>query len=108
MDSETGALRAYAAVVQKVKGIALVADFLAEDDDALESLFRRLFASLLDRGFEQATTFFLGAPRVEALLRDVGFSFRNAAKSVVVDTARQEPDLLDTGNWYLTDADRDN
>ena len=64
--------------------------------------------SLRERGFDQATTFFLGAPAVEALLRDVGFSFRNAAKNVVLDTHRTGPDLLDTGNWYLTDADRDN
>ena len=46
---------------------------------------------------------------MEALLRDVGFSFRNAAKNVVVDTPQPEARyLLDTGNWYLTDADRDN
>ena len=108
VDSETGALRAYAAVVEKVKGVALVADFVGEDDDALQALFRRLFVSLRERGFHQATTFFMGAPRIEQLLRDVGFSFRNAAKNVVLDTTRTEPELLDTGNWYLTDADRDN
>ncbi len=108
VDSETGALRAYAAVVEKVKGTALVADFLAESDEALESLFRLLFPALRARGFAQATTFFLGAGRIDGLLRDVGFSYRNAAKNVVIDTNRAGPDLLRPGQWYLTDADRDN
>ena len=108
VDAESGALLAYAAVVEKVKGNALVCDFLAESDDALTSLFRLLFPALRERGFEQATTFFLGAPAVEALLREVGFSFRNAAKNVVIDTNQAGSDLLQTENWYLTDADRDN
>jgi hypothetical protein len=108
VDAETGTLRAYAAVVEKVKGVALVADFFAESDDALSSLFRRLFPALRDRGFEQAATFFLGAPRVEALLRDAGFSYRNAAKNVVIDANRTGLPLLEVEGWYLTEADRDN
>lgn len=108
VDKETGVLLAYAAVVEKVEGVALVADFLAESDDALTSLFRRLFPALRERGFEQATTFFLGATPVEAVLRDVGFSYRNAAKNVVIDANRAGTDVLQTDGWYLTDADRDN
>jgi hypothetical protein len=108
VDTESEALLAYAAVVEKVKGNALVCDFLAESEDALATLFRLLFPALRQRGFEQATTFFLGTPVVEALLRDVGFSFRNAAKNVVIDTNQAGSDLLQTENWYLTDADRDN
>ncbi|HET9314937.1 MAG TPA: hypothetical protein VFQ51_05080 [Vicinamibacteria bacterium] len=108
VDSETGAVRAYAAVVQKVQGVALLADFLADGDDALETLFRLLFPALRSRGFEQATTCFLGADRIDTLLRDVGFSYRNAAKNVVIDTNRAGPELLRRGDWYLTDADRDN
>ena len=108
VDRETGEVRAYAAIVEKVKGVALVADFLAEHDEALSALFRRLFPALRARGFDQALTYFLGAPGVEGVLRDVGFSFRNAAKNVVVDAPPDSPVPMDPARWYVTEADRDN
>jgi hypothetical protein len=108
VDRETGEVRAYAAIVEKVKGVALVADFLAEHDDALRALFRRLFPALRARGFDQALTYFLGAAGVEEVLRDVGFSFRNPAKNLVVDAPADSPVPMDPARWYVTEADRDN
>ena len=108
VDRETGEVRAYAAIVEKVKGVALVADFLAEHDDALQALFHRLFPALRARGFDQALTYFLGAPAVDAVLRDVGFSFRNPAKNLVVDAPADSPVPMDADRWYVTEADRDN
>lgn len=108
VDREAGTVRAYAAVVEKVKGIALVADFLADDGDALTALFRRLFPALRELGYDQALAYFLGAPAVETALREVGFSFRNPAKNVVVDAPADSPVPTDPAGWYVTEADRDN
>jgi hypothetical protein len=103
---------AYAAILQKETGVALIADFLAVDDDALSALLDLLVPSLRRRGFESAMTFFLGPPWIEAVLRAHGFVLRESAKFVAVGAGEGlsvAPDALtNVTDWYLTEADRDN
>lgn len=109
VDGETGEVRAYAAVVRKVEGVALVADFLGRREEDLANLFRALAPALRERGFDSSVAYFLGDPRVSRLLEEEGFLFRNLAKHVVVSSGPGLPAELDrVENWYLTEADRDN
>ena len=103
---------AYAAILQKETGVALIADFLAIDDDALGALLDLLMPALRRRGFESAMTFFLGPMRIEAVLRAHGFVLRESAKFVAVGAGEGlsvAPEALTkVTDWYLTEADRDN
>ena len=110
LTDDSGQLRAYAAVVDKDPGVALVADFLALTDDDLRALLRRLSGALRRRGYHSAVTLFLGAPAIAGILKDADFQFRNLAKFVVVGGGRgvDEARLRKTDDWYLTEADRDN
>jgi hypothetical protein len=103
---------AYAAILEKEDGVALIADFLAVDDEALGALFDRLLPALRARGFESAKTFFLGPESIEAVLRSRGFVPRESAKFVAVGAghglAVPADALTNVTDWYLTEADRDN
>jgi hypothetical protein len=109
IDADDGEIHAYAAVVSKSPGEALLADFLGRNEEALSSLLRLLIPALREREFDSVVAYFLGDPRVHALLADHGFSLRNPGKHVVLDVA---PPLLEElgrlESWYLTEADRDN
>ena len=106
----TGQLRAYAAIVDKDPGVALIADFLALTDDDLRILLRRLSGALRRRGYHSAVALFLGASAVGTVLKEADFRFRNLAKFVVVGAGQgvDEARLRRTDDWYLTEADRDN
>lgn len=110
--NETGRMRAYAAVMQKEAGVALVADFLAKDDRALAELFDRLLPVVRARGFNAAITFFLGAPTTVAVLKSSGFQERKSSKYIVVGAGAglqvTAASLENVADWYLTEADRDN
>jgi hypothetical protein len=103
---------AYAAIVEKDPGVALVADFLARSPAELAALFRLLWPALRSRGFKSAVTFFLGSADVARALTSAGFTFRHPSKfvvSAVGDTMLVERGAVeDVNNWYLTEADRDN
>jgi hypothetical protein len=107
-----GVLRAYAVVTQKTPGEALIADFLADSDAALQALLERLSPVLRRKGFSAAVTYFLGSKGVGEVLVSAGFAFRNLAKFVVVGTGSGSPldqsKLLQVSSLYLTEADRDN
>ena len=107
-----GALRAYAVILEKEPGIALVADFLGADDRALHELLARLMPALRARGFKSAKTFFLGAPAVASVLKSHGFQERSCAKYIVVGAGANLPappaGFDDASRWYLTEGDRDN
>jgi len=107
----SGALRAYAVVLEKEPGVALVADFLGADDRALHELFARLMPALRRRGFKSAKAFFLGAPAVATVLKSHGFQERTCAKYIVVGAGANQPapaGFDDHSHWYLTEGDRDN
>ncbi len=108
----SGAVRAYAVVLEKEPGIALIADFLGTDDRALHELFGRLLPALRKRGFKSAKTFFLGAPAVASILTSHGFQERTCAKYIVVGAGANVPappaGFDDASHWYLTEGDRDN
>jgi len=103
---------AYAAILQKEEGVALIADFLAVDDEALDELLARMIPVLRARGFGLATTFFLGPEWIATVLRSRGFVPRESAKFVVVGAGRglsvPADALTSVKDWYLTEADRDN
>jgi len=105
-------LEAYAVVVNKEPGVAMIADFLGRSPEATGDLFIRLASALRRRGFASAATVFLGDAAIAAALARAGYSLRGPGKFVVaaagresaIDaTATQEP-----GGLYFTDADRDN
>lgn len=107
-----GHIGAYAAVVEKDPGDALVADFLALSDGHLTRLLQRLGPALARERCTRAVTYFLGPPTIDAALERAGFQFRNDAKFVIVG-AREgaHPDterLARAEDWYITEADRDN
>lgn len=106
------AVLAYAAILQKEAGVALIADFFAVDDEALGALFERLLPALRGRGFESAITFYLGPSWNEAVLLAHGFVLRESAKFVAVGAGAglsvPAEDLTRVTDWYLTEADRDN
>jgi hypothetical protein len=110
--SQENEVLAYAAILQKEAGVALIADFLAVDDEALGALLDRLLPALRRRGFESAMTFFLGPPWIDAVLRAHGFVLRDSAKFVAVGAGSglsvPAEDLTRVTDWYLTEADRDN
>jgi hypothetical protein len=111
IDSENGDLHAYAAIVEKDPGVALLADFLAESPDFLAALVHRLWSPLRQKGFHTAVSYFLGPHAIEAALTSAGFRFRNRAKFIVVGPGRApiDPNLFKaSAAWYLTEADRDN
>jgi|SRR5688572_272909 len=107
-----GDVQAYAAILQKEAGVALIADFLAISDDALGALFDQLIPALRRRGFESAVTFFLGPPSVEGVMRSRGFVLRESAKFVAIGAGEGlsvlPEALTSVKDWYLTEADRDN
>jgi hypothetical protein len=111
-DPRTDDLAAYAVIIEKDPGAAIVADFLAATLGDLRALVRRLWPELRRKRFKTATAFFLGSPAVAAALVEAGFTPRPGAKSVVVTAG--ESGLVDqaalsaTDAWYLTEADRDN
>jgi hypothetical protein len=106
------AVLAYAAILQKERGVALIADFFAVDDDALGALFEQLLPVLRQRGFESAMTFYLGPQWIEAVLLAHGFALRESAKFVAMGAGAglsvPAEDLTRATDWYLTEADRDN
>lgn len=108
----SGVLRAYAVVLQKTPGEALIADFLAESDAVLQALLERLAPALRRKGLTSAVAYFLGAEAVGEALVSAGFQFRNLAKFVVVGTGGASPvdqaTLLEVRSLYITEADRDN
>lgn len=108
----TGEIHAYAAVVDKNPGEALIADFLASSDDALSMLLARIGPTLARQNYTRAVAYFLGPRRVDDALRRAGFQFRNDAKFIIVGAREGAPagmDLLGRADdWYLTEADRDN
>jgi GNAT superfamily N-acetyltransferase len=112
VDRPGGGIAAYAAVVEKEAGVALVADFLARSHGELRTLFERLFPELRRRGFKTAVTFFLGSHAVARTLTSSGFSFRQSAKFVVSGAgssgAIEARTVAEPQRWYLTEADRDN
>lgn len=112
VDSKTGDLAAYAIVVEKEPGVALVADFLARSDQELELVLNKIGRPLAADGYSQALTYFLGHPRIDAVLQRAGFSARNEAKFVIVGVAKgasfPAAALERTEDWYVTEADRDN
>ncbi len=107
-----GSLAAYAAVIEKQPGVALIADFFAERSIHLQGLFARLFPALRRRGFNTAVTFFLGSDAVADTLRSSGFVFRHSTKFVVIAPGQsavvQPGALTDDQRWFVTEADRDN
>lgn len=109
---DTGEVHAYAAVVDKNPGEALIADFLATSDDALSTLLTRMGPALARRGYARAVAYFLGPTRMDVALRRAGFQFRNDAKFVIVGARDGAPVGMDrlgrADDWYLTEADRDN
>jgi hypothetical protein len=112
VDRSDGHIGAYAAVVEKDPGDALIADFLALSNAHLTRLLRRLGPALAAEGCTRAVTYFLGPPAIDAALTQAGFQFRNDAKFVIAG-AREgaQPDterLARAGDWYITEADRDN
>jgi hypothetical protein len=106
------AVLAYAAIRPKEGGVALIADFLAVDGEALGELLFLLLRALRRRGFESMMTFFLGPPWIEAILLAHGFVLRESAKFVAVGAGAglsvPDDDLTRVTDWYLTEADRDN
>jgi hypothetical protein len=112
LTDEKNDILAYAAILEKEQGVALVADFLAVDDETLGALFDRMLPALRARGFESAMTFFLGPDSIEGVLRSRGFVPRESAKFVAVGTGHGKPvpadALTSVKDWYLTEADRDN
>jgi hypothetical protein len=109
---DTGEIHAYAAVVEKDPGEALIADFLASSDEALSMLLARMGPALAKQDYTRAVTYFLGPRHVDDALRRAGFQFRKDAKFVIVGAREGAPvgmDLLGRAEeWYLTEADRDN
>jgi hypothetical protein len=105
-------LRAYAVVVEKTPGEALVADFLADTPSALSAILAWIGPQIASAGCSRATTYFLGSADVHAALAVAGFHFRNDAKFVIAGSRADAPAetgrLARADDWYLTEADRDN
>ena len=108
----SGEIAAYAAVVDKDPGEALVADFLAASDAELTLLLRMLGPQLAGLRYTRALTYFLGPRRIDSALQKAGFQFRNDAKFVIVGAREGAPAsggrLARVDDWYVTEADRDN
>lgn len=109
---DTREIHAYAAVVDKNPGEALIADFLATSDETLSMLLTRMGPALAKKNYSRAVTYFLGPRHVDHALRRAGFQFRNDAKFVIVGAREGAPAGMDllarADDWYLTEADRDN
>ncbi len=109
---EAGVLQAYAVVMHKHSGDLIVADFLASSEPALSELLAQLTLQLRTRGAESVTAFFLGAPAISEVLRSRGFKARESAKYIVLGAGAgltiPGDAVLNTADWYLTEADRDN
>ena len=112
VDPAAGSIDAYAAVVTKEPGVAMIADFLGRSPAALSDLLIRLAPALRDRGFASAATVFLGDPEVAAVLTRAGYSLRGPGKFVVAATGHEAAidgdTTKDVTRMYFTDADRDN
>jgi hypothetical protein len=108
----SGELRAYAVVVEKRPGEALVADFLGETPEALSGILAWIGPHLAAQGYATAVAYFLGSSEVHGSLVRAGFEPRNEAKFVIAGSRDGAPvrtgRLARTEDWYLTEADRDN
>jgi hypothetical protein len=105
-------LLAYAAIVEKEPGVALLADFLALSHEDLLALLTLLWPTLRQRGFQRAVTLFLGSPDVSRTLTAAGLSLRQPSKFVVIGAGNSgltgPAPLTKIEDWYITEADRDN
>ncbi len=97
--------------VQPEGKVAHFNDFFADSDEHLEQLFVGVLAELYRRQMHSVSMRFLGAVRVRTMLSRVGFSLRDASRSVSIDVAESAADLRqfvnNKENWFLTDGDED-
>jgi hypothetical protein len=105
VEPHTRALRAYA-VLEPADSTYHVRDFFGAGLRDVGRLFDLLVAYVHRRGASALSVSFLGAPRVEALLREHRFHPRESTRTVIVDAA-PEISVPPADEWYLTDADED-
>jgi hypothetical protein len=105
VERPTRRLRAYA-VLEPIDGTFHLRDFLAAELHDLGQLIEHLVPYLYRRGAIAISVWFLGAPRVEALLQAHRFHARQSTRTVMIDAA---PGAVPAGveEWYLTDGDED-
>jgi hypothetical protein len=104
-----GKLEGYA-VVSQVRGVALIHDIFAHDDD-LGTLLDLLFPSLWLRGCTSVSFCFFGTKRVVDVFCSRGFWARESEHSVFFTRGDSCPTSIsgeDEEEWYLTNADADN
>ncbi len=102
---QTGTVRAYA-VLEPVAGTIHLRDFLGVDLRDVGLLLDLLVPYVHRRGAVAISVSFLGASRVEALLRAHHFHPRESTRPVIVDAAPGVA-VMRGESWYLTDADED-
>ncbi len=102
------ALRAYA-VVQEEGRVAHIRDLLGASEGEVGALLNRLVLSLQKRDLNSVSVRVLGAAWLRRTFLSCGFTRREDSRSVVVQIAEDADSalLLDSENWYLTDADED-
>ena len=103
-------LRAYAVVqVDDVTGAAHVRDLFGHHED-LGPLIDALAPFAYRTGASSLSVRYLGAPAVERLFADRGFTLREGSRCVVLDTAPALADgatVADASRWHLCDVDED-
>ncbi len=104
-------LRAYAVLqLDAATGAAHVRDLFGHHDD-LGRLVDVLAQLAYRAGASSLSVRFLGAPKVEQLLVERGFSLREGSRSVVLDVVQAHSDLgpvvTDASRWHLFDVDED-
>ena len=112
LTDDSGEISAYAALVEKERGIAFIADFLTSTDASLHILLRRVVAALRSRPYHAVTTVFMGPSEIQRVLIAAGLKHRGDAKFVVMGRSPQQAANgafpISAEDAYLTEADRDN
>jgi hypothetical protein len=97
--------------VQPDAHVAHVSDFFADTDEHLERLFVGALAEMYRRQIHSVSLRFLGTARVRSMLSRIGFSLRDASRSLCIDAGASDGDLrrfvTNRENWFITDGDED-
>jgi hypothetical protein len=109
-DRATRTLHGYM-FVQPDGNVAHINDFFADTDAHLEHMFVGVLAEMYRRRMHSASLRFLGTARVRTMLSRVGFTLRDASRTLCVDVSESAAGLrqfvTNKENWFATDGDED-